>query len=175
MKRVMVIGQPGAGTSSLARALSARVGLPVVHLDHIHWQSGWVERPIEEKIPLIRAEEEKEAWIIEGGLSRTWDTRLARADTLVWVDAGLMRRLWRVLARSWRYRGRVRPDLPEGCPEQFGLGTVAFIWFILRTARRARARMAREFAAFEGEKVRLASFAQVEAWVARQGILDGAR
>ncbi|MEM9351294.1 MAG: hypothetical protein AAGA47_13630 [Pseudomonadota bacterium] len=166
MKRVMVIGQPGAGKSTLARHLGERTGLTVVHLDHIHWKAGWVARPLEEKIPLVRAEEEKETWIIEGGLSSTWETRLARADTLVWIDVGLMRRLWRVLARSWRYRGRSRPDLPEGCPEQFSSETVEFVWFILSTWRRGRARMGREFDRFSGAKIRLTSIAETEAWLA---------
>ncbi|MEL7298953.1 MAG: hypothetical protein AAFM92_01095 [Pseudomonadota bacterium] len=162
----MIIGQPGAGKSTLARALGARTGLPVVHLDHIHWQTGWVPRPMAEKIPMARAREEEDAWIIEGGLSTTWPSRLARADMLVWIDVGLWLRLWRVLARSWRYRGRTRPDLPEGCPEQFNAETVAFIWFILRTWRSGRARMAREFAAFTGAKVRLRGVAETEAWLA---------
>ncbi|MEO0485828.1 MAG: AAA family ATPase [Pseudomonadota bacterium] len=165
MKRVMVIGQPGAGKSTLARALAARMGLPVVHLDHIHWMAGWVERPMVEKLPLIRAEEEKDRWIIEGGLSKSWPTRLARADTLVWVDVGLIRRLYRVLARSWRYHGQTRPDLPEGCPEQFHAETLEFLWFILRTARPGRRRMARTYAAFPGHKARLTTIAEVNAWL----------
>ena len=166
MKRVMVIGQPGAGKSTLARLLGEKTGLPVVHLDHIHWQAGWVARPLEAKLPLVRAEEEKACWIIEGGLSATWETRLGRADTLIWIDVGLLRRLWRVLARSWRYRGRTRPDLPEGCPEHFSMETVEFIWFILRTWRGGRARMGREFAAFPRSKRRLTSIAETEAWLA---------
>lgn len=37
MRRVMVVGQPGSGQSTLARALSAHGDLPVVHLDRLHW------------------------------------------------------------------------------------------------------------------------------------------
>lgn len=36
MKRVMIVGQPGAGKSTLARQLGERTGLPVVHIDTIH-------------------------------------------------------------------------------------------------------------------------------------------
>ncbi|MEM8592474.1 MAG: hypothetical protein AAGF13_08085 [Pseudomonadota bacterium] len=165
MNRVMVIGQPGAGKSTLAIMLGEKTGLPIVHLDHIHWKPGWVPRPLEEKILLVRAEEEKPRWIIEGGLKRTSETRLARADTLVWINVGLARRLWRVIARSWRYRGQSRPDLTEGCPEQFGWITVEFVWFILKTARSAKRRMARDFAAFDGEKIELRTIADVEDWL----------
>lgn len=166
MKRVMVIGQPGAGKSTLARALGAQTGLPVIHLDQIHWMAGWVERPMPEKIKMIRAIEESESWIIEGGLARTWETRLARSDTLVWIDVGMLERLRRVLWRSWRQRGQTRPDLAEGCPEQFGWLTVEFVWYILRTARRGRQRMRGVFDAYDRPKVALRSIAEVEAWLA---------
>ena len=36
MKRVMIIGQPGAGKSVFARQLGQKTGLPVVHIDKIH-------------------------------------------------------------------------------------------------------------------------------------------
>lgn len=165
MKRVMIIGQPGAGKSTLAGKLGEKTGLPVVYLDKIHWMPGWVERPLKEKILMIRAEEEKPLWIIEGGLSATWDTRLARADTLVWIDVGLLRRVWRVLARSWRYRGQSRPDLTEGCPEQFNRETLSFLWFILRTWRPGKRRMETVFARFEGQKKRLTGTADTDAWL----------
>ncbi len=173
MQRVMIVGQPGSGKSTLARALGARLGLPVVHIDHIHWQPGWVERTRAEKLPLIRAEETKAAWIIEGGLSSTWDSRLARADLLVWLDRPWPLRLWRVLARSWRYRGRSRPDLPEGCPETFGPQTWEFVRYILRTRHSARTRMAALFQAALSSgtpAVRLGSDADVADWLAGQGV-----
>ena len=162
----MVIGQPGAGKSTLAAKLGEKTGLPVVHLDKIHWKPGWVERPLTEKIPMIRAAEEKERWIIEGGLSATWDTRLERSDMLVWIDVGLTRRLWRVLWRSWRFRGQSRPDLTEGCPEQFSLETVEFLWFILRTWRPGKRRMTRVFEAYPKPKKMLRSIDETEAWLA---------
>ena len=49
MQRVMIIGQPGAGKSTFARTLGEISHLPVHHIDHIHWMSGWQERSGEEK------------------------------------------------------------------------------------------------------------------------------
>ncbi len=66
MKRVMIIGQPGSGKSTLARQLGAVTGLPVVHIDHIHWKSGWVERDRVEKAELCREVHAGEEWIFEG-------------------------------------------------------------------------------------------------------------
>ena len=40
MQRVMIIGQPGSGKSTLAREMGKHTGLPVIHIDTIHWQPG---------------------------------------------------------------------------------------------------------------------------------------
>ena len=41
-KRILILGCGGAGKSTLARRLGAATGLPVVHLDGLYWQPGWV-------------------------------------------------------------------------------------------------------------------------------------
>ena len=46
--RVVVTGMAGAGKSTFSRALSAKTGLPVIHLDVHFWKPGWVE-PSEEE------------------------------------------------------------------------------------------------------------------------------
>lgn len=130
MKRIMICGQAGSGKSTLARRLGTRTGLPVQHMDHIHWQSGWIERKQEEKIELISAVEAQDRWIIEGGMSARYVQRLERADMLVWLDLPVGLRMWRVLRRSWQYRGRTRPDLPDGCPERFNRHMVSFLIWI---------------------------------------------
>ena len=117
MQRVMIIGQPGSGKSTLARKLGERTGLPVVHIDTIHWQPGWIERSRDEKTRLCHEVEARERWIFEGGHSATWNNRLARADMVIWIDRSAPLRFWRVLRRTVLNRGRSRPDLPENCPE----------------------------------------------------------
>ncbi|HXU68089.1 MAG TPA: Topology modulation protein [Polyangia bacterium] len=59
--------------------------------------------------------------------------RLARADTIVFLDLSPSRCLARVLARAWRSRGRVRADMSEGCPERFwDPSYLEFLWYVLR-------------------------------------------
>ena len=43
MKRILIIGCCGAGKTTLANVLSKRLNLPVVHLDRLWWNPGWIE------------------------------------------------------------------------------------------------------------------------------------
>ena len=142
MKRVMIVGGPGSGNSTLARALGAATGLPVHHMDHIHWMSGWQQRSRDQRRQMAMAVEAQETWIFEGGFSTTYANRLSRADTVIWLDLPVGLRLWRVTKRLFRYWGQVRPDLPEGCPEGIHKETWAFYVWIWTTRSTAREKLA---------------------------------
>ena len=130
MRRIMIVGQPGAGKSTLAARLGALTGLPVVHIDKIHWQAGWVERSKAEKTRLCLEAEQQSRWVFEGGHSATWPTRLARADMLVWLDLPFRLRLWRIVRRAIVGLGQTRLDMAEGCPERLRSlpEYIAYIW-----------------------------------------------
>ena len=137
MNRIMIIGQPGSGKSTLAQVLGMRTGLPVTHVDKIHWQRSWVERSKSETTRLCEQAAAHQQWIIEGGHSTTWPGRVARADLLVCLDRPVMLRIWRVLRRSVVMRGRTRPDMAEGCPERLR-SLPEFIGYIWRTREAGR-------------------------------------
>jgi adenylate kinase family enzyme len=170
MNRIMIVGQPGSGKSTLAQALGECTGLPVIHIDKIHWQPGWVERTKAEKTRLCQEAEQQSRWIFEGGHSATWPSRLARADMLVWLDRPVGLRLWRVLRRAVVGLGRTRPDMAEGCPER--LSTLPeFIRYIWVTRNSASAKMARLAAAAPDgcHVIRLRSDQEVAHFVAHFG------
>jgi adenylate kinase family enzyme len=128
MRRVLVIGIPGAGKSTFSRALAARTGLPVIHLDTEFWQPGWKITPLEIWRGQVAKLVEREAWIMDGNYGASLDLRLPRADTVIWFDyprhVCLRRAIWRVITTY----GKVRADLAPGCPEQFDLEFLRFIW-----------------------------------------------
>ena len=141
MDRIMIIGQPGSGKSRLGRKLGRLTGLPVVHIDTIHYAPGWIERAAAEKTRLCLEVETGDQWIFEGGHAATWESRLGRADLLVWLDRGTALRIVRVVARTIRHLGRTRPDLPKDCPERLRM-LPDFLRYIWRSRTSARERMA---------------------------------
>jgi adenylate kinase family enzyme len=140
--RVMIVGQPGSGKSWLASELAGRLGLPLYHMDHIHWQPGWVARPEAEKTALAQEIEAQEAWVFEGNYSPTVAHRVARADLVIWLDLPLGLRLWRVTWRKVTGWGLARPDMAPGCPEGLGPEAWAFYRYIWDTRSTGRARLA---------------------------------
>jgi len=141
VKRIMIVGQPGSGKSTLARTLGSILSLPVIHIDLIHWKSGWVERSGPEKDILCAEVHAQDEWIFEGGRSSTWSERLNRADVLIWLDMPLTLRAWRVFCRTLKHRGTNRPDLPEGCPENFNWEFTKWIWDTRHTGQEKMQRL----------------------------------
>ena len=135
MRRVLVLGCPGAGKSTLARSLGEALSLPVVHLDRLWWKSGWVNRTEAEFDALLDAVLLGEEWVMDGNYLRTLPKRLERADAVVLLDYPRRVCLFRALARMLSWRGRTRPDMAAGCPERLDGEFVRWIWDFRRTQR----------------------------------------
>jgi len=134
-RRIAILGCSGSGKSTLAVALGACLGLPVFHLDALHWQLGWQEPSPEEWRAAVAALAAREAWIIDGNYAGTLDLRLARADAAIFLDFPRWRCYWGVVRRWWRHRGGTRPDMAPGCPEQLDLEFLRWIWGFRRRSR----------------------------------------
>ena len=136
MRRVMIVGGSGSGKSTLAREIGARAGLPVVHMDALFWEPGWVEADEQVFKQRVARAVAGDAWVMDGNYSRTWPSRLDRADTVIFLDLPTRLRVWRVVQRTIQNYGRGRPDLGEDCPERFDMGFL-FGW-VMGYRRRAR-------------------------------------
>lgn len=147
MQRIMVVGaSAGAGKSTFARQLSEKLHIPVHHLDTMYWKPDWIE---EDKAIFIEKQQEivqTHSWIIEGNYSSTFEGRVNRADTMIYIDQPLLICLYRVVKRRFMYHGKSRPDLTKGCREQLDPG---FLWYILKTYYPRKRAMKNRLAEFE--------------------------
>lgn len=161
MQRIAIIGPSGAGKSTLSRQLGEYTGLPVCHIDAIHWKPGWVESARQETQSKVEMVVQEERWIIDGNYSgSSLDLRMNRADTVIFLDFPRRIYLPRVIRRTIRYYGTTRPDLGEGCPERLD---VAFLRWVWNFHKHSRPRLLDALARHHGKFVlhRLRSPAQV--------------
>ena len=106
--RILILGCPGSGKSTLARALAAKTGLPLRHLDNLWWRADGSHISREAFDQALSELLQGEKWIIDGDYSRTYEVRIRAADTVVFLDYpedvcmdGIRRRI-----------GEERPDMP---------------------------------------------------------------
>jgi adenylate kinase family enzyme len=144
-RRVVVTGMAGAGKSTFSRALSAKTGLPVIHLDLYFWKPGWVPTPDDEWREKQRGLLAGEEWIVDGNYHATLDLRLERADTVVFLDTP-----WWICAQRALARGvSKRPagfELPIGCDESVWRRLRDEWWLVWRIWRDRRSERERELA-----------------------------
>ena len=86
MKKVIIIGCPGAGKTTFAERLHKKTGLPLYYLDTI-WhkpdRTHISRADFDARLTEILAEDE---WIIDGNYSRTIEMRLRECDTVFLFD-----------------------------------------------------------------------------------------
>lgn len=131
-------------------------------MDQLNWQPGWVESSkdeIREKLATIVA---ADRWLIDGNYGGTLTERLARADTVLYLDYPISLCLRRVFRRIWTYRGRTRPDMTEGCPERFDL---EFTFYLMRWNSGPRIRTEQKLEGHDSKVIRLRNPGELQRWM----------
>ena len=138
-RRINVVGTSGAGKTTFARALSARLGMPCIELDALNWEAGWAEADHGVFRERVAAAIAPEVWVVDGNYSRVRDLLWARADTLVWLDFPRSVVTWRIVTRSIARVVR-RTELWAGNRERAAqlFGRDSIIWWSVSTFARRR-------------------------------------
>ncbi len=108
MKRVMVIGCPGAGKSTFSRKLQEKTGLPLYYLDMIWHRPDRTNVSREEFDERLGEIIRRDQWILDGNYLRTMKVRLEASDTVFLLDYPLEVCLEGAVSRI----GKRREDLP---------------------------------------------------------------
>ena len=143
--KIAILGTSGSGKSTLAKRLGETYGLPVLHMDTVHFLPGWVERPFEEEETIIRRflDENAGGWVIDGNYTKTcYARRLEEADKIIVLWFSPLVCLWRAVCRLRQNKGRVRDSSAPGCEEKIDAEFVRWILHDGRTAKK-RAEMER--------------------------------
>lgn len=129
MKRVLIIGSPGAGKTTFARKLADKTGLSLVHLDYYYHQkkfdyyndrAAWRKR--------VKGMITKDQWIIDGNYGDTFDIRFARADLIIFMECSRTKAVYRVLKRHITQHGKRRTEMPPEWEEKFERGFLKYVW-----------------------------------------------
>jgi adenylate kinase family enzyme len=104
----MIIGCPGSGKSTFARALAAKTGLPLYYLDMMYWNPDRTIKPKEKFRAALRETVALPEWIIDGNYGSTLEIRMEACDTVIFLDYPVEVCISGVEER----RGKPRPDMP---------------------------------------------------------------
>lgn len=129
MKRVAVVGCPGAGKTTFTRKLSEKTRLPVIHLDFYYHQQkydyynnreAWIKK-VEELI-------KKDSWIMDGNYSSSFTPRFKRADTIIFLDFPRYLTMYSVLKRRLQFHNKLRADMPSEWKEKANFEFLKYVW-----------------------------------------------
>ncbi|WP_342599298.1 DNA topology modulation protein [Psychrobacillus sp. FSL H8-0483] len=143
-KRILIIGSSGAGKSTLSTKLAEKWNLPLVHLDALFWNAGWVPTPKPEFLKKIKMTLEEDEWIMDGNFDSTLELRAKYADLIIFLDFPKVLCMYRILKRAWVHRGKTRPDMAPGCNEKIDMEFVKWVWRFPKDVRPGTLKILRE-------------------------------
>lgn len=119
MKRVTIVGCPGAGKTTFARALAKKTKLPLNHLDfYYHQKEHNYEKNKQAWLSKMDELTAKKSWIIEGNYGSSYSYRIPKSDTLIFMDMPSWLSTWSVIKRRFQYRNKKRDEMPEDWKEK---------------------------------------------------------
>lgn len=96
--RIVVVGTSGAGKTTLAGRIAARLGIEHIEIDALQHGPDWTPRP--EFLDDVRRFVAGESWVTEWQYSDARPLTLERATLAVWLDYPLRMRMWRNVRRT---------------------------------------------------------------------------
>jgi adenylate kinase family enzyme len=129
MNKIVIIGCPASGKTTLATTLGEILDIPVYHLDKIFWvKKGGIKQDLflEEQENIMK----NEKWILDGNFMRStsYDVRLSKADTIIFFKFSKILIYWRLFKRFIKFFNKKRPDMSGDNLFHIDWHIIKFIW-----------------------------------------------
>ena len=98
--RVLLYGVTGSGKTTAAKRLAERTGLPLVDVDEVCWEPGWVQVPVEAQRRRFLEICAGDRWVLDTAYGVWTDVALARAELVVALDYPRRVSLFRLVRRT---------------------------------------------------------------------------
>lgn len=112
-QRVLILGCPGSGKTTLVNMLTNRVNLPIFRIDDIYWGPDWSRIDKDKFKDLLFKIVTEDSWIIEGNYAEYLDIRLVKAQFVILIDIPTYICLWRAFIRAVRRILGDQKNLPQ--------------------------------------------------------------
>ena len=98
--RVLIVGGPGSGKTTLARHIGETCEIPVFELDSIGYENAaGAKRPLDVKRSEVAAIALRDEWVAESIFLGWTDELFRRATAIIWLDIGWPLAWWRIVVR----------------------------------------------------------------------------
>ncbi len=171
-RRIAIAGVSGSGKTTMAKHVSARLGLPYTEIDSLFHGPGW--QPRDAFVDDVEAIISSDSWVIEWQYAAVRDQIVERADTMLWLDLPTPVTVYRLTRRTVRRRIR-RVELwngnYEGPLHNFFVDPDHIVRWGIRTRNKCRDRIPTVDALHSHlQVVRFCSTRDCDRWVSRAAI-----
>lgn len=165
-RRILVIGSPGAGKTTLGQVIARTMRIPHVQLDDLYWLQDWRRRSDSDWSEVLLAELQRDCWLLDGNYTKSMALRAAYADTIIHLDLPSRVCLFRAVRRAFlRGMGYIK-DLPISVRNQMkpkaNYRLVSFLLFVAVFRSHERPKIMAAISSHPNQ-IRLSSLSQVRA------------
>ncbi len=125
MKKIVIVGCPASGKTTLANRLSELLNIPTQNLDDIFWtkEGGIKQEDFTQQQEKMMSDEK---WIIDGNFmkSKSFEMRLRKAETIIFFNFSKITIYFRLLKRYIQNIGSKK----TGHRKMLNFDLIKFIW-----------------------------------------------